>query len=209
MGQMARGINEGALAGGARPGGMLTESGAGSNLHGSIPRGIVLMLRALFVAVPLLMLPLAANASAQDNSNTRCEQERQPSAGRSLRRGILGGLGRAALGRAGVPGSIAGAYLPVGELLDEAISSLLDCREQQQAATATTEAVRGGVGTTTTWTSETRPNVTGSSSVTGQDRLADGSSCVTVTDIVIIDGEETRAPKRMCRQPGSNRYVRV
>ena len=32
---------------------------------------------------------------------------------------------------------------------------------------------------------------------------------MTVTDIVIIDGQETRAPKRMCRRPPNNRYVRV
>jgi hypothetical protein len=42
--------------------------------------------------------------------------------------------------------------------------------------------------------------------VTAQER---GRACVTVTDIVIIDGEETRAPKRMCRRPPTNRYVRV
>jgi hypothetical protein len=30
--------------------------------------------------------------------------------------------------------------------------------------------------------------------------------CITVTDIVIIEGEETRAEKRMCRAPGSARY---
>jgi hypothetical protein len=52
--------------------------------------------------------------------------------------------------------------------------------------------------------------VTGSSTVTAAATpLADGNPCMTVTDIVIIDGQETRAPKRMCRQPPSNRFVRV
>jgi hypothetical protein len=32
---------------------------------------------------------------------------------------------------------------------------------------------------------------------------------MTVTDVVIVDGEETTAPKQMCRRPPSNRYVRV
>jgi hypothetical protein len=32
---------------------------------------------------------------------------------------------------------------------------------------------------------------------------------MTVTDVVIVDGEETRADKQMCRRPPSNRYVRV
>ena len=91
--------------------------------------------------------------------------------------------------------------LPVGALLGEAIASLLDCDEQQQAAAATEEAVRGGVGTTARWESETRDNVTGSSTVTAAEpAAADGSQCITVTDIVIVDGEETRAPKRMCRR---------
>ena len=65
--------------------------------------------------------------------------------------------------------------------------------------------MRGGdVGSTSTWTSETRANVTGSSTVTAVE-----GECMTVTDVVIVDGEETRAPKQMCRRPPSNRYVRV
>ena len=67
------------------------------------------------------------------------------------------------------------------------------------------EAERGGVGTTASWESESRPGVRGSSTVTAQQ--SDG--CMTVTDVVIVDGEETRAPKQMCRRPPSNRYVRV
>jgi hypothetical protein len=164
------------------------------------------MLRAVFLASSLFVVSLAFAPPA--HSAQRCQQQ-SSNPGRSAARGILGGLVGGMLGRAGVPGSVAGAYLPVGELLSDAIVNMLDCREQQQAAAATNEAVRGGVGTTSSWSSETRPGVTGSSSVTGQEQLADGSACVTVTDIVIVDGQETRAPKRMCRQPGSNRYVRV
>jgi surface antigen len=108
----------------------------------------------------------------------------------------------------GVAGAVTG-YLPVGELLGEAIASMLDCDEQQKAAGATQQAVdeaeRGGVGTSASWESTTRPGVHGSSTVTAQE--SDG--CMTVTDVVIVDGEETRAPKRMCRRPPNNRYVRV
>jgi hypothetical protein len=50
--------------------------------------------------------------------------------------------------------------------------------------------------------------VSGSSTVTAQEQSGDGA-CMTVTDIVIVDGQETRAPKRMCRRPPSTRYVRV
>lgn len=69
--------------------------------------------------------------------------------------------------------------------------------------------VERGVGSTQTWTSETRPGVTGSSTVTAAAAPAEGNPCVTVTDVIIVDGEETRAPKRMCRRPPTNRYVRV
>ena len=50
---------------------------------------------------------------------------------------------------AGVAAIALGA--PVGALIGDAIARLLDCDEQRQAAAATEEAVRGGVGTTTTW----------------------------------------------------------
>ena len=40
-------------------------------------------------------------------------------------------------------------------------------------------------------------------------QLADGSQCVTVNDVVIVDGEETTVPKKMCRKPGASGYARV
>lgn len=170
------------------------------------------MLRAALLTVPLILssmaisLPAAAAAQEAASAGRNCEQRNQT----TRRRGsVFGGLARGALGRLGAP-SIVTNLLPVGSLLSEAIISLLDCDEQQKAATATEEAVRGGVGTTTTWASDSRPGVIGSSTVTAEERPAgDGSNCMTVTDIVIIDGEETRAPKRMCRRPPNNRYVRV
>ena len=74
---------------------------------------------------------------------------------------------------------------------------------------ATDEAIRGGVGTEASWQSDTRPNVHGSSKVTAQKQLADGSQCMTVTDVVIVDGQETTVPKQMCRAPGKSGYVKV
>lgn len=171
------------------------------------------MLRALFLATPLILAPIAlaplavsSAAQAQSDSGNRCQQ-RNERARRGA--GAFGGIARGALGRIGGSG-IANNILPMASLLGDALMNLLDCDEQQKAATATEEAVRGGVGTTTTWSSDSRPGVTGSSTVTSQERPAsDGSQCMTVTDIVIVDGEETRAPKRMCRRPPNNRYVRV
>jgi surface antigen len=147
-------------------------------------------------------------------SSEQCQRQNRRNRGRGrVVGGILGGVAGAALGRGSTVRRLATIALaaPVGALIGDAISRLLDCREQEQAAHATEQAVeRGVVGTTTTWSSETRPNVTGSSTVTAAATpLADGNPCVTVTDIVIVEGEETRAPKTMCRRPPSNRFVRV
>ena len=100
------------------------------------------------------------------------------------------------------------SVLRFGHSLSEQVQRRLDCHEQQQAEVATARAINGGVGTTSRWRSETRANVSGSSTVTAAERGAQGA-CLTVTDVIIVDGEETRAPKRMCRRPPFNRYVRV
>ena len=172
------------------------------------------MFRAVLIALPLLIAPVAlpapvtaAAVETQSRTGENCDQQSQRR--RSRGRGIGGMFGSIIGGRLGGVGGLVGSVLPVGELLGEAIASLLDCREQQQAAGATEQAVRGGVGTTSSWESETRPNVTGSSTVVSADANTVEGECMTVTDIVIIDGQETRAPKRMCRRPPNNRYVRV
>ncbi|MGQ0558149.1 MAG: hypothetical protein ACT4OE_00960 [Sphingosinicella sp.] len=157
---------------------------------------------AFFAMVLVLVIALPGAADAQSKPEAAQAQNcQQDSPGRSIGRGILGGLGRRVIGRIGAPSLIA---VPTYQVLDETVTSLLDCREQQQAVEATNEAIRQGVGGTSTWTSESRPGVTGTSTVTA----AEGE-CMTVTDVIIVDGEETTVPKRMCRQPPSNRYVRV
>jgi len=155
---------------------------------------------------------VAGTSAAADNqpaaaASERCERQTR----RNRRRGrLIGGLvGSVAGGVAGDSVGTALAALPVGALIGDAIARMLNCDEQEQAAVATERAVAGGVGTTETWTSETRPGVTGSTTVLATEVGPDGNECLTVTDVVIVDGEETRAPKRMCRQPPSNRFVRV
>ncbi|QAY79087.1 hypothetical protein [Sphingosinicella sp. BN140058] len=167
------------------------------------------MLRALTVASLLLvpvpgLAPMALATGSETPAKQKCDE------GTKKKRKALGGLFGSVAGNmlGGSMGSV-GSFLPTGELLSEALIAILDCKEQQQAAQATNEAVRGGVGTTSNWTSESRPNVSGSSSVTGQETLADGRQCLTVSDVVIVDGEETTAPKTMCRKPGESKYVRV
>ena len=172
------------------------------------------MKRALLIAGLVAFAPVAvalgSSAAAQGAPADKCQQETPAKkAKRSMFGGLLGSIADNALGRAGISTSVVGVHLPVGSLLSDAIINLLDCKEQQQAAKATDEAIRGGVGTEVAWKSETRANVTGVSKVTGQETLADGSQCVTVNDVVIVDGEETTVPKRMCRRPGATGYARV
>jgi surface antigen len=179
------------------------------------------MFRAILLSAPLALASLTVSlpapvqaAQAKSVTGEDCQAQRQERRRRG--RGIGGMLGGIAGGLGGRIGGVAGvvtSMLPVGELLGEAIAGMLDCDEQQKAAGATQQVVeqaeRGGVGTTASWESTTRPGVRGSSTVTEVAANTPQGNCMTVTDIVIVDGEETRAPKRMCRRPPSTRYVRV
>jgi hypothetical protein len=164
---------------------------------------------------PRAPAPAAAAApAAQDDDSpaaalTACERRAQ---GR-LR--VWDRLGDAAISATRGIGRFVGAsegsvasVLRFGHSLSERVQRQLNCHEQQQAEVATARAISGGVGTTSRWTSDTRANVRGSSTVTAREGSVQGA-CLTVTDVIIVDGEETRAPKRMCRRPPSNRYVRV
>lgn len=176
------------------------------NATGFIPAAIAI---ATLAAQPAQAQFLGIGKKQSESPTT--SQPCQPSEARKKRNSlfgaIAGSIAGSALGAAGAGGAVVGLALPVGSLLSEAIISKLDCKEQVQAAEATNSAVRGGVGTSSTWTSGTRENVSGSSTVTGEDKLADGTSCVTVTDVVIVDGEETTALKKMCRKPGDSGYA--
>jgi surface antigen len=170
------------------------------------------MYRAFLLAAPLLLIPVSlpstpvdGTAAAQSRTGENCQQRNEA---RRRRGAVLGGIGRSILGRVG-GGSAATIMSPVGSMLGDAIMNLLDCREQEQAAQATETATRGGnVGDSASWQSETRPNVSGTSTVTAVDRSG-GDDCMNVSDIVIVDGQETEVSKRMCRRPPNNRYVRV
>lgn len=168
------------------------------------------MLRASIIAALLLTVPAipVVPAAAADTTQTKCVDTPQKKVKRGLFGAVLGGIADSVLGGTGVT-SIAGTYIPVGTLLADELLKLLDCKEQQQAAVATNEAIRGGVGTEVKWQSETRRNVSGVSKVTASQQLADGGTCLTVTDVVIIDGEETTVPKRMCRAKGASGYAKV
>jgi hypothetical protein len=168
------------------------------------------MSRLLFACIPLLLMsvqPTAAYAKKHDGASetTKCQPKKKKSGG--MFGAIAGGIASSALGVAGVPTGIGMLALPVGSLLTDAIIRKLDCKEQVKAATATNTAVRGGVGTTSTWESDTRPGVKGSSTVRDQRASANGGSCMLITDVVIVEGEETTVDKKMCRKPGGGNYV--
>ena len=118
------------------------------------------------------------------------------------------------------------------DVLTNAIACQLDEKEQKQAAEATLAATRGdeagevAVGSTAEWTSGSRKDVKGKSTVIALEetpgnsngasnaggkakgkQLAAGSKCITVSDVVIVNGEETTANKRMCKAPGQARYA--
>lgn len=145
--------------------------------------------------------------SPSDEGNGGCPKGKK---GSSVGRGILGGVIRDAVGDAASKAGVY-SYVPISEVsgtLTDAIACRLDPAEQVQAAKATEEITRGEeVGATANWTSETRENVTGSSTVASKNQLADGTSCMNVTDIVIVEGEETRVSKKMCKRPGEARYA--
>lgn len=166
------------------------------------------LMAGLVAVAPVSLVAVSTVATAQSAGGQKCP-DGQPKKKKSMFGSVLGSIADNALGRYGGSAGAMLSSLNAGTMLSEAILDLLDCKEQQQAAKATDEAIRGGVGTEVAWKSETRANVSGKSKVTGQEQLADGSACVTVNDVVIVEGEETTVPKKMCRAPGASGYVRV
>lgn len=128
---------------------------------------------------------------------------------------MLGGLIGREIGRAASSAGLS-RFVPSAEVADtltNAIACRLDPEEQKQAAKATVDATRGDkVGKSISWRSSTREDVSGTSTVIARnDQPASADSpamkCITVSDVIIVNGEETTANKRMCRAPGSARYA--
>jgi surface antigen len=161
----------------------------------------VSIIAALLLAVPATPAIPAVQDAAQEQG--KCADTAEKKAKRSMFGSMLGGLAGGVLGRTG---GVASSLVPVSSIVADELLKLLDCKEQKQAADATNQAIRGGVGTEVKWQSQSRQNVSGSSKVTGEQQLADGGRCLTVTDVVIIDGEETTVPKKMCRGQSESGY---
>lgn len=150
----------------------------------------------------------ATRGAQADIADSKCKNGKRSRSG-NVFGSVLGGAASRAAG-----GTPLGSYLPLAQFSDtltEAIACKLDAKEQEKAAGATTSAIsqaeRSADPQTVAWKSDTRPNVSGTSTADNRTRTADGTSCMTVIDVIIVDGEETRAQKKMCRQPGQSRYT--
>lgn len=158
---------------------------------------------------------LGAAANDAQSADSGCETGKKKSTAGRIFGGLLRGAAQSAASSVGIS-----SWVPIGEVagvLTDAIACRLDPEEQKQAADATLQATRSleegaadatpvEVGSSAEWTSNTREDVSGRSTVTAREASADGADCIVVTDVVIVKGEETKADKRMCRPPGSRRY---
>lgn len=164
---------------------------------------------AQFGGFSLPSIPTTSSSSSGGGSDG-CPKGKSKSAGGSILGGFLGKAVGNAASSAGVS-----SWVPTAEVADtltNAIACKLDPQEQKQAADATLEATRGdpAVGSSSSWTSQTRDNVSGTSTVVARnDDANSGAQCIMVSDVVIVNGEETRANKRMCKPPGGARYSLV
>lgn len=139
----------------------------------------------------------AGNADA----DTKCKRARKRGGGFGS---LLGGVVGNAAGLKNVGTVLAGA---LGGLLVSEIACQLDEKEQVVAAQATVEVTKKEeVGATSSWKSPTREGVSGSSIITALNTEPNGSKCLAITDIAIVEGEETRVSKRMCRKKPGEPY---
>jgi hypothetical protein len=149
-----------------------------------------------------------------DKTGNGCPKGKSRSGGSQVLGSILGSVAGSAASRVGGVFT----WVPISGLTDQltaAIACKLDPEEQKQAAQATLDATRGTgvaadveVGSSASWTSGTRQEVSGTSTVVARNEQA-GLQCLVLSDVVIVRGEETRADKRMCRKPPAARYALV
>ena len=139
-----------------------------------------------------------AGETKQASADAKCKRARKR--GGALG-GLIGGVAGNAAGLKGVGTVVSGLF---GAVLVAEIACQLDEKEQKVAADATVAVTKKEeVGATAKWTSPTREGVAGSSTITALNTEPNGSKCLSITDIAIVEGEETRVSKRMCRtKPG-------
>ena len=178
-------------------------------------------------------LSFGSKKSSTQTTATGCPEGKKKSVGAS----ILGSMAGSMANRVGGRFASFVPIPEFASILTNAIACKLDEKEQKQAADATLAITRGdektgdvAVGQTAEWTSASRKDVKGKSTIVaveqvpaavggggpgkgagkggGKDKqLASASQCITVSDVVIVAGEETTANKRMCKAPGQARYT--
>lgn len=154
------------------------------------------------VVAPAGVIALAPAAHAQSG----CPATKKRSGLGSFLGSVAGSVAGSRMGSLGMgyPGALLSNQ--INAVLSDAIACRLSPDERERAADATNRAVEKPVGTTERWQSSTR-DASGSSTVTGQTRLADGALCKDVRDVATINGEEQTVTKRMCRTPGKSGYT--
>ena len=139
--------------------------------------------------------------ASNDSADPKCKRARKR--GGALG-GLIGGVAGSAAGLKGIGTAVSGLF---GAVLVAEIACQLDEKEQKVAAEATVAVTKKEeVGATAKWTSPTREGVAGSSTITALNTEPNGSRCLSITDIAIVEGEETRVAKRMCRQKPGEPY---
>ena len=117
--------------------------------------------------------------------------------------GALGGQAAAmGLGRMGSVGS-ALINTNVRSFLSDAIACALTGKEAEKAAASTNTALNQGVGGSTTWNSDERKGVTGTTTVIAENKGTAGRTCRTARTIIIVDGEEKSVEQPYCSADGS------
>ncbi len=147
-----------------------------------------------------------SSKSSKGAGNAGGDKSCKKSRGRGqLLGGIFGGVVGSVAGLDNVGKLIAGA---AGAVLVGEIACKLSQEEQEKAAEATYAVVeQEKVGAVANWQSPTRGGVSGSSTITALNTEPNGRKCLSITDVAIIDGEETRVAKKMCRGAGQSQYT--
>ncbi len=128
--------------------------------------------------------------------------------GNSIGRNILGNVINDAVGDAASKAGVY-SYVPIGEVsgtLTDAVACRLDPGEQVQAASPCHLRQRGG-RRDRRFDPVDRPDSAATVKVASINTEGGGRRCMNVTDFIIVEGEETRVTKRMCKEPGQTRYV--
>ena len=166
-------------------------------------------MKAPVVLVVILVAVSAADvsaASATVGDPMLCDSSKVKVLGSLLLGHRFDALARTRVGRAGVAGLDRAASF-AGSVSD-AIGRRLMPAEQRQAAAATHIAVcKGRPGQKVDWVSAARPGIRGSALVTAASDDRALGHCITIADVVLRKGEETRVVQRMCRAPGARGYV--